>query len=91
MPFHYNDSSKLLSVAGVEEEKLVTHDNGNGNGGLTHTKKDVIRDWKFADDGKHLVHQTDESMPQFPAQLLNSNGRSPETSDAYYRLLRDGR
>lgn len=87
VPIHYNDSSKLLSVTGVEEEKLVAH----GNGGLSHKRKDVIRDWKFPDDGKHVVHQTDESMPPFPAQLLTSNGRSPETSDAYYRLLRDGR
>lgn len=83
-----NDSLKLLSVVGdVEEEKLVAH----GNGGLTHTRKGERRDWKFPDGGKHMVYQTDESMPQFPSQILNSNGRSPETSDAYNRLLRDGR
>ncbi|KFK30116.1 hypothetical protein AALP_AA7G218900 [Arabis alpina] len=76
-------------ATGVEEEKLVAH--GNGNGGISHTKKDAVRDWKFPEDGKHVVQQTDESMPQSPAQLLTSNGRSPETSDAYNRLLRDGR
>ncbi|CAN6918152.1 unnamed protein product [Brassica oleracea] len=72
----------------VEEENLV----GHGNGGLSHKRKDVRRDWEVPDDGKkHVVHQTDESMPEFPSQILNSNGRSPETTDAYYRLLRDGR
>ncbi|XP_010447032.1 PREDICTED: pentatricopeptide repeat-containing protein MRL1, chloroplastic isoform X2 [Camelina sativa] len=74
----------------VQEEKLVAH----GNGGLSHTRKDVNGDWKFPNDGKHEGHQTDESMPQFPAQIFkldNSNGRSPETNDAYNRLLRDGR
>ncbi|XP_010444965.1 PREDICTED: pentatricopeptide repeat-containing protein MRL1, chloroplastic-like [Camelina sativa] len=78
------------STGDVQEEKLVSH----GNGGLSHTRKDVNGDWKFPNDGKHVGHQTDESMPQFPAQILkldNSNGRSPETNDAYNRLLRDGR
>ncbi|KAF3532260.1 hypothetical protein DY000_02036548 [Brassica cretica] len=72
----------------VEEENLV----GHGNGGLSHKRKDVRRDWEVPDDGKkRVVHPTDESMPEFPSQILNSNGRSPETTDAYYRLLRDGR
>ncbi|ESQ53634.1 hypothetical protein EUTSA_v10024275mg [Eutrema salsugineum] len=74
------------AIGYVEEKELVAH----GNGGVSHKREDVGRDWKLPDDAKHVVHQTDESMPQFPAQL-NSNGRSPETSDAYYRLLRDGR
>ncbi|KAG2241111.1 hypothetical protein Bca52824_090398 [Brassica carinata] len=72
----------------VEEENLV----GHGNGGLSHKRKDVRRDWEVPDDGKkHVVHPTDENMPEFPSQILNSNGLSPETTDAYYRLLRDGR
>ncbi|KAJ0252142.1 Pentatricopeptide repeat-containing protein [Hirschfeldia incana] len=71
----------------VEEENLV----GHGNGGLSLKRKDVRRDWEVPDDGKHVAHQTDESMPEFPSQILNSNGRSPKTSDAYYQLLRDGR
>lgn len=72
----------------VEKENLV----GHGNGGLSLKRKDVRRDWEVPDDGKHVVHQkTDESMPEFPSQILNSNGRSPKTNDAYYQLLRDGR
>ncbi|VYS64912.1 unnamed protein product [Arabidopsis thaliana] len=74
----------------VQEENLVAH----SNGGVSHIRKDVKGDWKFPGDGKHVGHQIDESMPQFPArnfELHNSNGRSPETSDAYNRLLRDGR
>ncbi|KAL0726018.1 hypothetical protein Bca4012_022111 [Brassica carinata] len=80
-------SGQATSTGYVEEENLVTH----GNGGLSLKRKDVRRDWEVPDDGKHLVHQTDESMPEFPSQILNSNGRSPKTSDAYYQLLRDGR
>lgn len=91
LPIHYNVSLKLISVSGdVQEENLVAH----SNGGVSHIRKDVKGDWKFPSDGKHVGHQIDESMPQFPArnfELHNSNGRSPETSDAYNRLLRDGR
>ncbi|CAH8380213.1 unnamed protein product [Eruca vesicaria subsp. sativa] len=71
----------------IEEENLV----GHGNGGLSFQRNDGRRDWEVPDDVKHVVHQTDESMPEFPSQILNSNGRSVETTDAYYRLLRDGR
>ncbi|CAH2076766.1 unnamed protein product [Thlaspi arvense] len=84
---HFSGQGSGQATGYVEEEKLVA----NGNGGLSHKSKDVIRDWKFRDDGNHVVHQTDERVPQFPAQLLSSNGRSPKTSDAYHRLLRDGR
>lgn len=91
MPIHYNDSLKLVSVsADVQEEKLVAY----GNGGVSHIRKDVKEDWKFPNDGTHVGHQTDESMPRFHArnfELHNSNGRSPESNDAYNRLLRDGR
>ncbi|CAN8327626.1 unnamed protein product [Cochlearia groenlandica] len=83
----FSGQSSGQATGDVEEEKHVA----NGNGGLTHRRKDVRREWKFPDNGKHVVHQSDESMPQSPAQLLNSNGSSPETSEAYYRLLRDGR
>ncbi|CAA7016549.1 unnamed protein product [Microthlaspi erraticum] len=85
--FSGHSSGHATVVGDVEEETRV----GHGNGGLTHKRKEERRDWKFPDGGKHVVHQTDESMPQFPSQILNSNGRSPETSDAYNRLLRDGR
>lgn len=79
---------KLHLLSGyVEKENLV----GHGNGGVSLKRKDVRRDWEVPDDGKHVVHQTDESMPEFPSQILNSNGRSPKTNDAYYQLLRDGR
>ncbi|KAH0940698.1 hypothetical protein HID58_000335, partial [Brassica napus] len=84
----FSGPSSNQATGYVEEENLV----GHGNGGLSYKRKDVRRDWEVPDDGKkHVVHQTDESMPEFPSQILNSNGRSLETTDAYYRLLRDGR
>ncbi|RID77425.1 hypothetical protein BRARA_A00341 [Brassica rapa] len=84
----FSGPSSNQATGYVEEENLV----GHGNGGLSYKRKDVRRDWEVPDDGKkHVVHQTDESMPEFPSQILNSNGRSPKTSDAYHQLVRDGR
>ncbi|WZY68138.1 hypothetical protein YC2023_000378 [Brassica napus] len=84
----FSGPSSNQATGYVEEENLV----GHGNGGLSYKRKDVKRDWEVPDDGKkHVVHQTDESMPEFPSQILNSNGRSPKTSDAYHQLVRDGR
>lgn len=91
VPIHYNLSSKLVPVSGeIQEEKLVA----NGNGGVSHKRKHVREDWKFPEDGKHVVHQTDESMSHFTTrnfELHNSNGRSPETNETYNRLLKEGR